>query len=95
MKLEPVTKLDKKNTATSKKLDDDVMSLIVTSSSFFRFMASLQQSGSRIPGAWSIRLTFSLIVTLCLAKPENKTKKSQTQLSNIALSKGPIFAKKC
>ena len=29
--------------------------------SFFRFMANLEQSGSRVPDTWSVKLTFSLI----------------------------------
>ena len=76
MKLGAVTKLDKRNTATSKKIDGDAMSsnfdVIVF---FFLFMAHLQQSGSRIPDAWSIKLMFSLIVTFNLTTPENRTKK--------------------
>ena len=48
MKLGPVTRLDKKNTATSKKFDDDIMSQIVMSLSFFWFTANLQQFGSHI-----------------------------------------------
>ena len=35
MKLGKVTKLDKKNRATSKKFDDDIMPQIVMSLSFF------------------------------------------------------------
>ena len=49
MKLGPVTKLDKKNKTTSENFDDDVMSVIVTSLSFFGFLANLEQSGDRIP----------------------------------------------
>ena len=47
MKLGPVTKLEKKNTAISKKYDDGVISEFVTLLSFFGFMANLQQFGSR------------------------------------------------
>ena len=49
MKLGPVTKHDKRNKTTSKHFDDDVMSGIVTSLSFFGFLANLEQSGGRIP----------------------------------------------
>ena len=49
--------------------------------SFFQFMVSLQPSGSWIPDRSSIKLKCSLIVTFYLAKPENGTKKSLTQLS--------------
>ena len=82
MKLGPVNNRYKKNKTTSKNFDGDVMSKIVTSFSFFQFMANLEQSGSRIPGAWSMELTFSLTITFYLAKTENRTKKSLTQLSH-------------
>ena len=49
--------------------------------SFFKFMANLEQSGSPIPDAWSVTLTFSLIVTFYLRKTENRTKKFLTQPS--------------
>ena len=82
MKLGPVTKLDKRNTATSKKnLMMTSCRQIVTSWSFFQFMTNLQPSGSRIPDAWSLQLTFSLIVTFYVTKLENRTNKSLTQLS--------------
>ena len=58
---------------------------ILTSLPFFRFMAYLEQPGSRIPGAWSVILTFSLIVTFDLKKKkrkkENRTKKIIAHLS--------------
>ena len=54
---------------------------IVTSWSFFQFMANLEQSGSRIPDAWSVKFKFSIIETFNLTKSENRTKKSLTQLS--------------
>ena len=41
MKLGLVTKLDKKNTATSKKFDDDVISRNCDVLVFFRFMGNL------------------------------------------------------
>ena len=40
--------------------------------------------------AWSIKVTFSLIVLFYLTKTENRTIKSHF----IALSKGTVFAKK-
>ena len=51
MKPGPVTNLEKRNKTRSKIFDDDVMSEIVTSLSFFRFIVNLEQSGSRILGA--------------------------------------------
>ena len=50
----------------------------MTSLSFFRFMANLEQSGSQIP---DVKLTFS-IVTFHLIKTDNRAKKSLTQLSH-------------
>ena len=53
---------------------------IVTSLSFGQFLANLQQRGSRIPDALSIKLTFSLIVTFYLTEDKSRTKKSLSQL---------------
>ena len=47
VKLGPVTKLEKKNTAISKKSDDGDISEFVTL--FFGFMANLEQFGSWSP----------------------------------------------
>ena len=78
MKLGPVTKPSKKNTATSKKKKKKKMmkSCRKIVMSFFLFMANLQPSQSRIPDAWSIKLTFSIITTFYLTITENRTKKS-------------------
>ena len=52
MKLGPVTKRDNRNKEISKKkLTIASCQQIVTSLSFFKFMANLEQSGSRIPYA--------------------------------------------
>ena len=56
MKLGPVTKLYKRNTATSKKLDDDVLSANYDAIVIFRFMSNLEQFGSRISDAWSAEI---------------------------------------
>ena len=74
LNLTSITERQKKMTMTSCKQ-------IVVSLSFFRFMANLEQSKSRIQNAWSANLKFSLTVTLYFKKTENRTKKSQTQLS--------------
>ena len=74
MKLGPVTKLDKRNKKTSKKLTLTSCWKIVTSLSFFGFLANLEQSRGRIPDAESGKVTFSVIVTFCLTKTENKLK---------------------
>ena len=79
MKLGLVTKLEKRNKTTSKKFDDDFN---VKSLPFFQFTANLEQFGSRIPDAESVKFIFPLIVTFYLKKIENRTKKSLTQLSH-------------
>ena len=82
MELEPVTKLDKRNKTTSKKLTLTPCRKIMTSFSFFGFLTNLEQSGGRIPDTESAKVMFSVIVTFCLTKTENRTKKSLTQLSH-------------
>ena len=49
MKLGPVTKPDKGNKTTSKKIDVDVIRKIATSLPYFQFTVNLEQFGSRIP----------------------------------------------
>ena len=82
MKLGPVTKLDKRNKATSKNLRLTSCQKIVTSFPSFEFLANLEQSGGRIPDTDSAKVMFSVTVTFCLTKTENKTKKSLTQFSH-------------
>ena len=83
MKLGPVTKPDKRNKTTSKKKwTMTSCRKIVTSLSFFEFLANLEQSGGRIPDTDSAEVMFSVTVTFCLTKTENRTKKSLTQLSH-------------
>ena len=78
--LGPVTKRDKRNKTTS---------------SFFRFMVNLDQPKSWIPDAWSVKVTFSSIVTFYLTKTENWTKKSLPQVSQYCFEKRYCFSKKC
>ena len=73
MEVGPITKLDKRNKRISKKMTIMSCRQIVTSLSLFRFMANLEQSGSRILDAQSVKLTFSLIATFYLKKTENRT----------------------
>ena len=82
IKLGPVTKLDKRNKMTSKNLMMTLCRKIVTLSTFFQFIADLEQFGSRISEALSVKLIFSLTVTFYLTKTENRTKKSLTHLSH-------------
>ena len=81
MKLDPVTKLHQRNKTTSKKVDDDVMSENCDVIVIFGFLANFEQSGDRIPDTESAKVMFSVTVTFCLTKTENRTKKSLTQLS--------------
>ena len=53
-----VTKLDKRNTSTSKNIDDDVMLVNCDVIAFFYFTANLKPSGSRIPNSGSIKLIY-------------------------------------
>ena len=72
MKLGQVAKLDKRSNL--KKLTMALCWKIVTSLSFFQFMAKAW------PDALSVKPTFSFKVTFYLTKTENRTKKSLTQL---------------
>ena len=79
MKRRPVTNIENRNTRQRQKnLTMTPHQQIVASLSFFQFMSDLEQSGSQIPDAWFLKLTFSLRVTFCLTKTEHKT---ETQLS--------------
>ena len=79
MKLGPVTKLDKRNTATSKKVDDDFMSAICDVIVIFLFYVQFVAIRKPILGTWSVKLTFSLVVNFYLTKTENRTEQSLTQ----------------
>ena len=86
MKLGPATKLYKRNKATSKKkLTMTSCQKIVTSLSFFGFLANSEQSGGRIPNTESAEVVFSVTVTFGLTKTEYRTTKSLTQLSHYYL----------
>ena len=50
--------------------------------SFFGFLANLEQSEGWIPDTESAEIMFSVTVTFCLTKTENRTKKSLTQRSH-------------
>ena len=72
MKLGPVTKIDKRNETTSKKFDDDVKSENCDVIVIFGFLANLEQSAGRIPDTESAKVIFSVTVTFCLKKTENR-----------------------
>ena len=73
-KFGPVTKLDKRNKRTSKKLTMTPFRQIVISLSFFRFMANLEQSRSRIP------FIYKDFKILPQPGPQNELLKSRTRL---------------
>ena len=81
MKLGLLTKLDKGNASTSKKIDDDVMSANCDAIVFFpiygQFEDNLQPlwtNCSWIPGGWSVKLIFSLVVTFYLQNLKTELK---------------------
>ena len=82
MKLEPVTKLDNRNKATSKIFNEDVMSENCDVIVIFQILAKLEQSGGWIPGTESAEVMFSVTITFCFTNTENRTKKSLIQLSH-------------
>ena len=90
MKLGTVTKVDKENTATSKKLTMPSCCQIITSSSFSNWWPICSQ----ILDAWPKKVTFSLKVTYYLIVIANWTKTYHSSYT-IALSKDTIFTKKC
>ena len=81
MEIGPVINLAKETRQRQKRWKMTPCQQIKTSLLIFQFMANLKQSGSRIPDAWSVKLTFSLIVIFYLTKTENRNKKPLTQLS--------------
>ena len=84
MKIEPVTKLDKKHKTTSDKFDDDVMSrncdVIVIFPIYGQIGAIWKPDSGCI--VYKTFFFFSLIVTFYLTKSENRTEKSLSQLSH-------------
>ena len=83
MKLGPINKLEKGNKTKSRNLAMTSCQRTVTSLSFFWLMANLEQSGSRFPDAYSVKLILSLIVVFYLTHSSHV----------IALGNGTIFAK--
>ena len=78
MKLRPVTKLDKKNKATSKKFDFDVVSENCDAIVIFRIFGQFGVTRGRIPKTESPKVMFSVIAAFCLTKTEERSKKSLT-----------------
>ena len=73
MTLESVTEHDKRNIAKLKKSMMMPCQHHCNTLSFFQFMTNLKQSQSWIPEAWSLKLTYPLILFFYLTKIENKT----------------------
>ena len=61
--------------------------------SFLRFVANFERSGSRIPDAWSIILTFPLLTTFYLTKTEKRTKVKDFEYRHKVCKKWLFFAK--
>ena len=74
MKHGQVNKIDKRNKKKHKKMMMTSFQGLVTSLTFFQFTANLEQSGSRIPEAYSIKLLFSSTVTFYLKKMKTELK---------------------
>ena len=84
MKFGPVTKVDKKNKATSKKkkkIKNEVMlpnCYVIGIFPIYGQFGAIQKPNS---GCIASKTMFSLTVTLYLTKTENRTEKYQTKLS--------------
>ena len=94
MKLRPITKVDKRNKKTSKNLALASCREIVTSLSFFGFLANLEQSGGRIQDTESTKVKFPVIVAFCLTKTVNRPKKFLAQLSHYCFEEKYVFGQK-
>ena len=94
MKVGPVTITRKKRNSVKKKIKMMSYWEIKTSRSFFRLMSYLEKSRSRMPEAYSLKLTVSLTVIFYLTKTKNRTKKSLTQLSQYCFKKSYYFSPK-
>ena len=75
MKVGPVNKICKRNTATSRTINDDVMLTNFYVVAIFQFKVNLEQSESRIQNVWSLIFLFLLTVTFYLTKTDNRTKR--------------------
>ena len=86
MKIRPVTKLDKKNKATLKNFDDDVMSIsygVIVIFPIYGQFGAIQNPDSRpmVCNTYIFNKS-NLLVTFYLTETEDITKKSLTQLSH-------------
>ena len=82
MKLEPVTKLDKRNKTTSKKFDDDIKSAKCDVIIIFLIYGQFGAIWKLDSGCIVCKTYIFIKNNLCLTKTEKITKKSQTQLSH-------------
>ena len=87
----PVNKLDKRNTATSKKFADDFMSANCDTIAIFSVYGQFGPIRKPDTGCMVYILTFSLIITFYLIKTKNRTKKTR----RLSLQKNQMFCKKC
>ena len=75
MKVGPVSKIYKRNMATSRTINDDVMLTNFYVVVIFQFKVNLERSESRIQDVWSLIFLFSLTVTFYLTKTDSRTKR--------------------
>ena len=66
---------------------------ILSSMSFFQLMVNSQSPGSRIPDAQPIKLRFSLTITFCLKKTQNRTRKSLIHIGTFLPKKANFLLK--
>ena len=82
MKLGRITRHDKRNKQRQKNWLWCLVNELWRHCHFLSLWPILEQSGSWIRNAWSVKLTFSLITTFYYRKTENRTKNFSTQLSH-------------
>ena len=93
MKLEPVTKLDKRNTSTSKNIDNDVLSANFEVIVIFKIYG--QFGGIWKPDSRCIACkTYISIKNNLSYKLKTELRNLQHSCHTVALSKGTIFAQK-
>ena len=81
MKLGPVTKIDKRNTVTSKKFDDDVILAMCEVIVIFTIYGKFGAIRKLDSGDMVCKKGIVYMVTFYFTKTENRTKKPLTQLS--------------
>ena len=94
MKLEPVTKFDKRNTTTSKNIDNDVLSAnfeVIVIFPIYGQFGGIWKPDSR---CIACKTYISIKNNLLSYKLKTELKNLQHSCHTVALSKGTIFAQK-